>query len=138
VRIVSDFRAPRETGIEALTVVERALLRGLQKVASALSQRYQHGPRTAGTERPRFDQTRAPQVIDIPIPVGATAALSRLQVSQWHRAERANRRHEANVGPSQFVRAIAHGDSLSTIASGQSQSACEHVPRVTWQGLTRV
>jgi hypothetical protein len=44
VRIVGDLRPSREAGIEALAIIDRAILSGVQEVSPALREGHQRGP----------------------------------------------------------------------------------------------
>jgi hypothetical protein len=55
VRIVRDLGAPGEAGVEALAVIERAILGRVQQVAATLGEGHERGPGTPGSEGTGFD-----------------------------------------------------------------------------------
>ncbi|HVQ17056.1 MAG TPA: hypothetical protein VMS40_25810 [Vicinamibacterales bacterium] len=93
VGIVCDLWSPGDACVEALAILERAVLRRIQQVATTLRERHEGAPGTSCTEGARLDQARAPQVFNLPIATLASTTFGRLEVTSRHRAKRPDRRH---------------------------------------------
>jgi hypothetical protein len=122
-RIVGDFRSPGEARVEALAIVEGAVLGRIQQVATALREGHERGSGPSSAKRTGFDEARAPQVFDLLVAVSGCTSFGWFQVTLRHGAKRADRRQQPHVGPGEFVRTLAKRDALSAATARQGESS---------------
>src|SRR5688572_24282485 len=67
VRVVGDLGPPSEARVEALAIVERAVLRSVEQVATVLRESHKSGPGTSSAKRTGFDEASTPQVFNLSI-----------------------------------------------------------------------
>jgi hypothetical protein len=137
-RVMRDLWSPREAGVEALPVVERAVLRRIQEVTTTFRQRYERRPRRSSTKGTGFDQARAPQVLKLLVSASAFSRCDRLEVASRHRAKCADRGQDPNVSPGEFIGALTNGDPLSATAARQGEAPREDITRVPRHRLPRI
>jgi hypothetical protein len=138
VRVVGDLWAPGEAGIEALTVIERAVLGGFKEIAAARGERHERGPGTPGAEGPGLDEPRTSQVLNVLVAARALAGIAGLQVPLRHGAKGADCRQQSNLGAAQIVRTLPQRDGLSAAAARQRQTSREDLVGIARQLLTGV
>jgi hypothetical protein len=95
--VVGDLGPPGEAGVEALAIVERAVLGSVEQVATALRESHERGPGTSSAKRTGFDEARAPQVLDLSIAASKRAAVRQIQIASRHGAKRTDRRQQPHV-----------------------------------------
>jgi len=98
VRVVGDLGPPGEARVEALAIVERAVLGSIEQVATALRESHKSGPGTSSAKRTGFDEARTPQVLNLSIAASTCAIVRQLHITSRHGAKRTDRRQQPHVG----------------------------------------